>query len=128
MVNTYDNTILYNDYVLNEFIEKLKTYEDKYNVAMVYVSDHGESLGEKGLYLHGVPYILAPKEQTEIPLLAWISNQYAEANNIDKTCVKNRAKTGIFTHDNIFHSLLGLYGVKTTAKDKVLDVFSSCTK
>ena len=65
LINTYDNSILYTDFVLSEIIEKLKTYQDKYNVAMLYVSDHGESLGENGIYLHGIPYSIASKVQTK---------------------------------------------------------------
>ncbi|ERO99579.1 sulfatase-like hydrolase/transferase [Enterobacter sp. MGH 14] len=73
LVNTYDNTLRYTDYVLAEMIEKLKNYSDQYNTVLLYVSDHGESLGESGLYLHGTPYKLAPDQQTHIPMQVWMS-------------------------------------------------------
>jgi len=130
LINTYDNSILYTDFVLSEIIEKLKTYQHKYNVAMMYVSDHGESLGENGLYLHGIPYSIAPDVQTNIPLIMWIPDQYADANGIDKKCLLKNAnnKNNEYSHDNIFHSLLGGYGVSTKIKNNELDIFASCKK
>lgn len=72
VVNAYDNSILYTDYFLNEVIELLKRNTPKFETAMLYMSDHGESLGENGLYLHGMPYFLAPKAQTHVPFLVWV--------------------------------------------------------
>ncbi|MGB1361522.1 MAG: phosphoethanolamine transferase, partial [Alphaproteobacteria bacterium] len=123
LINTYDNTILQTDFVLAEIIKKLKTYQNKYNVALLYVSDHGESLGENGLYLHGVPFAIAPEVQTKIPMIIWTSNQYLKANNINKNCLLENIKKPV-SHDNIFHSLLGGYGVKTKVKNESLDIFS----
>ena len=127
LINTYDNSILYTDYVLSQTIKRLQTYQDKYNVAMLYVSDHGESLGENGLYLHGVPFALAPDVQLKIPLILWLPKAYATANNINRECVINRVKKPL-SHDNIFHSLLGGYGVSTKIKSNQLDIFSECKK
>jgi lipid A ethanolaminephosphotransferase len=73
LINAYDNTILYTDYLLNKTIEKLK--ESKKNAVMIYISDHGESLGENGIFLHGFPYKIAPKEQKEVPFLIWSSKK-----------------------------------------------------
>ncbi|MFL2660202.1 MAG: phosphoethanolamine transferase [Alphaproteobacteria bacterium] len=130
LINTYDNSILYTDFVLSEIIEKLKTYQDKYNVAMLYVSDHGESLGENGIYLHGIPYSIALKVQTKIPLIMWVPDQYADANGIDKKCLLKNAndKSNEYSHDNIFHSLLGAYGVSTKIRNDRLDIFAGCKK
>ncbi|ELO4999954.1 sulfatase-like hydrolase/transferase [Escherichia coli] len=81
LVNTYDNTIRYTDYVLSEMIKKLKEYSDKYRTVLLYVSDHGESLGEYGVYLHGTPYKMAPDQQTQVPLLLWMSPEFISPEN-----------------------------------------------
>lgn len=110
--NTYDNTILYTDYFINEAIQLVKN--NYKNGFVFYASDHGESLGENGVYLHGLPYIIAPKAQTHVPMLAWISNKKSEnSKNIDTE----------LSHDNISHSLLGLFNVKTKVYNKKLDLF-----
>ncbi|KKC99364.1 phosphoethanolamine transferase [Photobacterium halotolerans] len=124
--NTYDNTIAYTDYFISELIKKLETYQSKYNVAMMYISDHGESLGENGLYLHGTPYTIAPSEQTTVPWLMWIPDQYADAKGIDKNCLAGLAKSRHFSQDNFFHTLIGLFGVITSAKNPSLDITESC--
>lgn len=127
IVNTYDNTIVYTDYVMSQVIEKLKKQEEKYNTALVYVSDHGESLGENGLYLHGLPYSLAPDFQTKIPMILWMSPSFKKAKNINYGCLKNEAqKRDVFSHDNIFHSVLGLMDVETTEYESNLDIFANC--
>lgn len=108
--NAYDNTILYTDYVLNQVIEHLKSKQ--YESFMLYVSDHGESLGENGIYLHGLPYLLAPKAQTHIPLISWFSNNYTKNHQLDLRALQNNESTA-YSHDNISHSLLGLYDVSS---------------
>ncbi|WP_122032123.1 phosphoethanolamine transferase [Aliivibrio sp. EL58] len=125
ITNVYDNTLVYTDYVIAQTIAKLKTYSDKYNVVMLYISDHGESLGENGLYLHGAPYMIAPKEQTHVPFYVWMSDDYANQKGINKASVISKAAAGGFSHDNLFHTLLGLYGVKTSAKDNSLDIMAN---
>jgi lipid A ethanolaminephosphotransferase len=92
----------------------------------MYLSDHGESLGENGLYLHGTPYAIAPKEQTTVPWLIWLPEDYAYSKGIDKACLIDRARHGHFSHDNLFHTLLGLYGVKTAQEDPSLDIIAGC--
>ncbi|KXO07378.1 Sulfatase [Moritella sp. JT01] len=126
IVNVYDNTIAYTDYVIAETIKKLQSYSKDYNVALMYLSDHGESLGEKGLYLHGTPYTFAPEEQTQVPLFMWLPQQYADAKGIDKRCLIEKAKTETFSHDNLFHTLLGLYGVESDVINPRLDITASC--
>ena len=108
--NAYDNTILYTDYVLNQVIEHLKSKTDQYESFMFYASDHGESLGEKGVYLHGLPYWLAPKAQTHIPLIAWFSKDYVKNHQLDLNTLHANKDTN-YSHDNISHSLLDLYDV-----------------
>lgn len=126
IVNVYDNTIAYTDYVIAETIKKLQGYAKDYNVALMYISDHGESLGERGLYLHGTPYAFAPKEQTEVPMFMWLPQQYADAKGIDKRCLTQKAKKGAFSHDNLFHTLLGLYGVDSKVINPRLDITAGC--
>lgn len=126
LVNVYDNTILYVDYVLNETIEFLKKYESDYEVAMLYVSDHGQSLGERGIYLHGAPYVIAPKEQTQIPMIFWASDEFARARKMNSECLRNNAQGTAYSHDNVFHSLLGLMRVATSEYQQELDIFRAC--
>lgn len=127
IVNTYDNTILYTDYVMSQTIEKLKSLESEYNTALIYLSDHGESLGEGGLFLHGLPYSFAPEYQTKVPLIMWMSPGFKEAKNVNYACLKKSAeKQDTFSHDNVFHFLLGLMDVETKEYDGALDIFAPC--
>ncbi|MGB5447040.1 MAG: phosphoethanolamine--lipid A transferase, partial [Psychromonas sp.] len=126
IVNVYDNTLVYTDYVIAQAINKLNQYKDKYNVALMYISDHGESLGENGLYLHGTPYAIAPDQQTHVPWFMWFDNDYADAKGISKQCLAAKAGSTDLSHDNLFHTLLGLYGVDTSAKNDQLDLIDSC--
>ena len=126
LVNTYDNSILYTDSMLDSTITLLKSWSDKYNVAMIYLSDHGESLGEHGMYLHGTPYLFAPSQQTHIPLLLWMSADYATAFDIDQQCLQKQAQTDDVSQDNIFHTLLGMMNVQTREYQPALDMIRSC--
>ena len=74
--NSYDNAILYTDYFLSEVIQLLKKYDGEYETAMLYVADHGESLGEHGVYLHAAPYIMAPEAQTHVPAILWVGQHF----------------------------------------------------
>jgi len=125
IVNAYDNTILYTDYILAKAIDLLKENTTQFNTAMIYVSDHGESLGENNLYLHGLPYFIAPDEQKHVPFMLWFSDQFAANNSINRSCLRGRTEED-YSHDNIFHSLLGLMGVSTAVYDKKLDLFAGC--
>ncbi|EAR56082.1 hypothetical protein SKA34_12850 [Photobacterium sp. SKA34] len=127
IVNSYDNTIRYTDFVLAQTIEKLKTLEYKYNTAMIYVSDHGESLGENGLFLHGMPYGLAPDFQKRVPMMLWMSPGFKQAKHINTDCLAQESQqTATHSHDNVFHSLLGIMDVETNAYDGKLDIFKTC--
>ncbi|MCF7688389.1 MAG: phosphoethanolamine--lipid A transferase [Cephaloticoccus sp.] len=117
--NAYDNAILYTDYFLSKVIALLKRNDDKFETAMMYFSDHGESLGENNMYLHGYPYALAPMEQKHVPAVFWFGSKFP----LDLERI--RAKSGEpYSHDNIFHTLLGLFEVETTAYDPSLDMVS----
>ena len=125
IVNSYDNTILYTDYFLAQVIAMLKGYAGAFDTSLLYVSDHGESLGEYGLYLHGTPYFMAPEAQTHVPMLLWTSNAYARDFHLDTACLQSRQSEPL-SHDNLFHSMVGLLGVETAAHDKELDLFAGC--
>ncbi|ABO92625.1 hydrolase [Aeromonas salmonicida subsp. salmonicida] len=128
LTNTYDNTIRYTDFVIAEMIAKLKTYEDKYNTALIYVSDHGESLGALGLYLHGTPYKFAPDDQTRVPMQVWMSPNFTKEKGLDMKCLQNNSAIYRYSHDNLFPSVLGLWDIKTKVYDKTLDIFKQCRK
>lgn len=126
LINAYDNTILNTDYLLNQTIELLKTYENKYETGMLYLSDHGESLGENGMYLHSAPYMIAPNVQTHIPMLFWSSNEFMQQRNINPTCMQQQALTHNYSQDNLFHTMLGLMSVSTAEYQPALDLFNDC--
>lgn len=122
-INAYDNTIVYTSALIAQTIEKLKALSDRYNVALIYVSDHGESLGENGIYLHAMPYELAPIEQIHVPLLIWLDEENAKNLNINRDAMKAK-KSERYSHDNMFHSLLGIAGISTKEYNKDLDLFA----
>ena len=127
IVAAYDNTILYTDHVLSRTIDLLRKSgrEDGVDTAFIYFSDHGESLGEKNLYLHGAPYIIAPEEQRRVPFLVWLSDSFRHRFRIDTKCLA--ARTGqAFSHDNVFHSTLGMLNVSTAIYNPALDIFQAC--
>jgi lipid A ethanolaminephosphotransferase len=127
IINAYDNTILYTDHVVSEVIDRVKQRSGSLSGAVVYFSDHGESLGENGVYLHGAPYFLAPAQQTHVPLLVWLADDLAKSAGFDMTCLAKRADAS-YSHDNIFHSVLGLMDVATTVYDPALDIFADCRR
>ncbi|MFB2551673.1 phosphoethanolamine transferase [Ensifer soli] len=126
IVNAYDNTILYTDHVLAGIVRTLDRHTDRVAGAMVYMSDHGESLGENGLYLHGAPYAIAPVEQTHIPFLAWFSTPFQHERGLDASCLLAYSDHPM-SHDNLFHTVLGMMDVRTTAYTAALDAFAPCT-
>ena len=125
IVNAYDNAILYTDRFLARTIGALAALQPRFDVALAYVSDHGESLGENGLYLHGMPYLIAPREQKEVPMLWWFGQGAAHALDIDLACLQLRARAPA-SHDNLFHSILGLLSVETARYQAAQDLFSGC--
>ena len=125
MVNAYDNAVLYTDHVLAGIVNTLAQARRRSTPRMIYVSDHGESLGENGLYLHGLPYSIAPDTQTHVPMIAWLSPAFAADSAVDPRCV--RAKSGDeLSHDNLFHSVLGLLDVQTSVYKPERDIFEGC--
>jgi lipid A ethanolaminephosphotransferase len=115
--NAYDNAILYTDYFLSKVIAFLKHNDDHFETAMVYVSDHGESLGENGLYLHGLPYALAPEAQTHVPAILWFGRNY----HVDRAELRQHVSHP-YTHDNIFHTVLGLMEIQSSVYKRDLDL------
>lgn len=111
LINAYDNTIIYTDYLLHTLIEDLKQLKE-YQSAMLFVSDHGESLGEKNLYMHGLPKSIAPKEQYEIPFIVWVSDDSKQLKPIK-----------VLTQSYVFHSVLNFLGVQSPVYDEQMNIF-----
>jgi lipid A ethanolaminephosphotransferase len=124
IVNTYDNTIAFTDWFLGQVIDTLNADRSVIPM-MIYASDHGESLGEGGLYLHAAPYFMAPAEQTHVPMLTWLSAAAEVEMGVTRACLDQRAVDAL-SHDNIFHTVLGLLDVVTTARDAALDLTTGC--
>jgi len=127
LVNSYDNSIVYTDHVLASTVRWLQGagQQRPVDTALVYVSDHGESLGENNLYLHGLPYALAPKFQTHVPMLTWLSPAMQARLGVRPDCLQKNASAAL-SHDNLFHSMLGLLDVNTSLHKPALDVFAAC--
>jgi len=126
LVNTYDNTILYADSIVDKAIELLKAHQDRFTTSLVYLSDHGESLGENGVYLHGLPYAIAPEVQTHVPMLIWLSPDYQQRYAVDSRCLIQRAAANAYSQDNLFSTLLGLTGVQTREYVAADDMLAAC--
>lgn len=127
IVNAYDNALLYTDHVIAGTIAFLQRQAGAFDAGLIYISDHGESLGESGLYLHGVPYAIAPSEQTKVPMVWWLSPGFVSSFQLDRDCLARQAVQPA-THDNLFHSVLGLLQVQTRAYDSALDVSAACRR
>ncbi|MBL8514274.1 MAG: phosphoethanolamine--lipid A transferase [Betaproteobacteria bacterium] len=125
LVNSYDNTILYTDHVVGESIAMLRRLNARFATALLYVSDHGESLGEGGLFLHGLPYALAPKEQTRVPMYAWVSPDFLKLENWDARCMAEQTRVPR-SHDNVYSTILGLMEIETAEYKGELDLFGMC--
>jgi len=122
IVNAYDNTIVYTDYILSKVVNLLQAQAT--DTAMLYISDHGESLGENGIYLHGLPYAIAPNEQTHVPMIFWGSDGFLMDHHIDRDILISRQNRH-YSQDYVFHSLLGLFNIRTHVYQKNLDLFST---
>lgn len=116
LINAYDNTVVYTDYFLSEPLKTLKNIP----VTMIYASDHGESLGEYGLYLHGTPYSIAPDYQKDIPFIVWMSDSFKELKGLNQSSLQ---QNGSYSHSNVFHSVLGALGISTSVYKKEFDIF-----
>ena len=125
VVNAYDNTILYTDWFLGQVLDLLRRHDERFDAAMLYVSDHGESLGDGNLYLHGLPYAIAPEQQRKVPMILWISPGLEAAAGLARSCLEQARETPL-SHDNLFHSVLGLMSVKTSVYTPRLDLFAAC--
>lgn len=128
LINTYDNTILYTDSVLSKTIDALKARQATMNTALVYLSDHGESLGENGLYLHGTPYMLAPEQQTHIPFMFWLSQDYKKNFGVDEQCLRDQAAKEAVSQDNLFSTVLGMMNIQTSVYQPQMDLLTHCRR
>jgi lipid A ethanolaminephosphotransferase len=125
IVNAYDNTLLYTDSTLAGLTKMLGRNSERFDSALLYISDHGESLGENGVYLHGMPYAIAPKAQTHVPMYIWFSPDFAQTMQFDQQCSREK-KANPYSHDNLFHTVLGMLDIKTEVYQSKLDMFSDC--
>ena len=117
--NAYDNTIIYTDYLLSKLIAVLENNIKVDESAMFYVSDHGESLGENGLYLHGMPYLIAPDEQKRVAAMMWFNEDLSRSLDID--LIKEKIDLPL-SHDNLFHTLLGFMNIETKVYQQDMDI------
>ena len=126
LLNVYDNSIVYTDHVLAQVIQLLQQ-QSHYQTAFWYLSDHGESTGEHGLYLHGAPYIFAPSQQTHIPMLMWFSEQWQQAQPQHSSCLSQQQHRKM-SQDDLFSTLLSLMDVESQVKHVNLDLLQQCTR
>jgi lipid A ethanolaminephosphotransferase len=127
IVNAYDNALLYTDHVLARLVAQLQAAASRVDTAVIYVSDHGESLGENNLYLHGLPYAIAPDVQTHVPMVMWFSQGLQAALHLDTACLQRRAAAPA-AHDHLFHTVLGVLGVRTALYEPAWDLTAGCRK
>lgn len=127
IVNAYDNALLYTDHLLAQLIQRLQAKAAQVDTAVVYVSDHGESLGEANLFLHGMPYAIAPAVQTQVPMVMWFSPGWQPARGLDADCLRKRAAQPV-THDHLFHSLMGLLDVRSAVYAPDYDLTRGCLR
>lgn len=123
--NSYDNSIVYTDHVLAQIIETLKQ-QTQYQTGFWYLSDHGESTGEHGLYLHGAPYSMAPTQQTHVPMLMWFSDAWKQQNIQQISCLKGQTNQAR-SQDHLFPSLLSLLDIKTQVIEAKNDMLAQCS-
>ena len=126
IVNTYDNAILYTDTILARVIDLLTSIHS-YDTGLIYLSDHGESLGEYNLFLHGLPYFIAPDEQKRVPMILWLSQGLSQQLRIQENCLRNKQSNAI-SHDYLFSTVLALFGVETSVYNSKFDLISSCRR
>lgn len=118
ILNAYDNGIQYTDLFLAKAIDLLKRYEDRYETTLLYIGDHGESLGENGLYLHGLPYAIAPKEQKYVPLIVW----FGKHSSTDLRSVESYREQPL-SHDELSYTLLDMFDVKSQSLKRSPQLF-----
>ena len=120
IVNAYDNAILYTDHFLAKSIELLKKNDSKFETALFYVSDHGESLGENGMYLHGMPKSISPEAQLHVPAVMWFGSNF---HAVTPSALREKSKT-LFSHDNVFHTILGFFEIESETYRRVKDILN----
>ena len=125
IVNAYDNAILYTDHLLAELIARLQARAGSLDAALVFVSDHGESLGENNLYLHGLPYAIAPDVQKQVPMFLWLSAGFRAGSGVDLDCLRRRAALPA-AHDHLFHTVMGLVDVRSALYEPAWDLAQGC--
>ncbi len=121
IVNAYDSSIHYTDRVLNGLLSVLKSNKN-IDGGLIYISDHGESLGEAGLYLHGAPYYFAPEGQKVVPMVMWFSENFLKDYSVSETNLMKATKKTNIMHDHLYHTVLGLLKVKSTTYDRQWDL------
>lgn len=126
LVNTYDNSIVNVDYIVDKAIKLLESKQNTFTTSLVYLSDHGESLGENGVYLHGLPWSIAPDTQKHVPMLIWLSPDYQQRYGVNYECMKTHAKANDYSQDNLFSTMLGLAGVSTGEYKANDDILTAC--
>jgi lipid A ethanolaminephosphotransferase len=125
LINAYDNTIVFTDYFLSQLIGWLKAQEKNNATAMLYVSDHGESLGENNLYLHGLPFRVAPEVQKQVAMIGWLSPSFERWSGVSTACLSQQRDRPL-SHDHLFHSVLGVMSVQTREYLAERDLFVAC--
>jgi lipid A ethanolaminephosphotransferase len=128
IVNAYDNAVLYTDHLLARLIDELTRHEDRVDSVLIYVSDHGESLGERGLYLHGMPWAIAPEEQTRVPMVFWFSKFADTGTGVALDCLRAQASTRQISHDHLFHTLMGLADLRSLVHEPAFDLAGLCSR
>lgn len=127
ITNAYDNSLVYTDHVLARQIALLQSASQRLDSLLIYVSDHGESLGENGIYLHGMPYAFAPAVQKEVPMLVWTSEGYARRTQLNPDCLHTEQALPV-SHDFFYHTVLGAAEVRNQVYDRRLDLISGCRR
>ena len=127
LVNAYDNSIAYTDHMLAQSVAWLMRRAAEYEPALLYLSDHGESLGENNIYLHGLPYAVAPREQKHVPMVWWQPAPGATTTRPGSACLAGRTAVPL-THDHLFHTVLGVLGVQAAEYRQTLDAFAPCRR
>lgn len=124
LVNVYDNSMLETDIFVGRTIDWLKTQQENYETGLIYLADHGESLGENGLYLHGLPYVIAPQVQKHVPWVLWPGSLLARTD-VKEPCVRNHIDQAQ-SHDNFYHTVMGLLDVRSKSYQPSLDTLQNC--
>jgi lipid A ethanolaminephosphotransferase len=124
LVNVYDNSMLETDKFVARTIDWLQTQQDQYETGLIYLADHGESLGENGLYLHGLPYVIAPQTQKHVPWVMWPGSLLARTQ-VNESCVRKQQDQAL-THDNFYHTVMGLLDVRSSSYQPSLDALQNC--